>query len=105
MIPTLPIEILEKAQALNVEEIEISFIGSSLDELNIFPWPDDENAGKEIQKLEKEIERWAEKEWDTNDYGDDNEGEEYTYNVKTRTVTYSQWQLERVKYNEGEENF
>ena len=92
-------DIYNKALALGIEEIVLSFSGGS-DEgylnVGVEPWNNDKSA--ECNALSAEIENWA---WDVYSYSGAGDGSDYgddiTYDLVNKKVTASEWYTARTE--------
>ena len=97
-------DIYNKALALGIEEIILSFSGGS-DEgyLNVGVEPWDSNKSAECNELSAEIENWA---WEVYSYSGAGDGSDYgddiTYDLKNKRVTSSEWFTARQEGDNAE---
>lgn len=98
-------EIYNKAKALGVQKITLSFSGGS-DEgyLNVTLYPWDNNKSGSHNKLSAEVENWA---WEVYSYSGAGEGIDYgddiTYDLVNNKVITREWEM-RVAETEKEES-
>lgn len=97
-------DIYNKALALGIDRIILSFAGGS-DEgyLNVGVEPWDSNKSAECNELSAEIENWA---WEVYSYSGAGDGSDYgddiTYDLKNKRVSSSEWFTARQEGDSAE---
>ena len=97
-------EIYNKAKALGVEKITLSFSGGSDEgylDVTLYPW--DNNKSDSRNELNAEIENWA---WGVYSYSGAGEGRDYgddiSYDLVNNKVITREWQMEVVESEKEE---